>query len=175
MSYGGLKVFSEPVTLRWDGWEARTDLLQRHGWQLNADQDVRSHRIQIAARHPNGLSLLTECEDWHYYHARDFMRGFYPTLPPLRVRHMGKIEMIWYGSSPGASAFTPVDAMPRATQVVSTGRIEDFFHFAPVTSPHDLIVPQASVPELLDRILQLQQPACEDRAKARVAARLLTL
>ena len=102
------------------------------------------------------------------------LRGASGPLKAALVRALGKVEVVMYGSIPTFSQFSPIDAMPHA-HTVTHARLEDYFHFAPVTSPHDLIVPQASVPELLERILQLQQPACEDRAKARVAARLLTL
>ena len=174
MRNGELKVFSDPVTLRWAGWETTTEKLQYAGWQISANQDVRGGTMQIVARHPNGLSFLTELQEWRYHAAYEpIMRG-YPVFPPMQVRALGKVEVVMYGSLPAFSQFSPIDAMPHV-HTVTHARLEDYFHFAPVTSPHDLIVPQASVPELLERILQLQQPACEDRAKARVAARLLTL
>ena len=175
MPYPSLKAFSEPVRLHWDGWESDTHHLQRAGWQLSADQDVARGTMQIAARHPNGLSLLTEMQDWKYHHANEAIMRGYRVFPPMRVRSLGKVEIVFHGHRNTYSAFAPIDAYPQPREITTCTRLEDFFHFAPVTSPHDLIVPQASVPELLDRILQLQQPACEDRAKARVAARLLTL
>ena len=170
-----LKVFSEPITLRWDGWETNTHHLQRSGWQLSADQNVRNQTMQIAARHPNGLSLLTEMTQWQYARWPDnyFFRHY--AYPPMRVKALGKVEMVFYGVGRfGFEGFNAIDTEPQVAEI-TRGRLEDFYHFAPVTSPHDLIVPQDSVPELLERILKLQQPASEQRAKARVAARLLTL
>jgi hypothetical protein len=172
-----LKLFSDPLILRWDGWEGRTDHLQYMGWQLSAEQNVRRATMQIAAYHPHtGMSLMTEMQDFRYYSAEEYyVRGIAP-LPALQVKALGRVELVLYGAPQIQlfDRFDPIDAKPHACEVTRS-RMEDFFHFAPAASPNDLIVPDTAIPELLDRILKLQQPACEQRAKARVAARLLTL
>jgi len=84
---------------------------------------------------------------------------------------LGKNVVIQYTGSIDW-CFDPIDAEPRLIQD-SIKRIEDIVHFAPATTRNDLFVPQDSVPDLLDRIIKLQHPAKEDRAKTRVAARLL--
>jgi hypothetical protein len=63
-------------------------------------------------------------------------------------------------------SFNAIDATPSFTER-RISRVEDLAHFAaPLVKTREIIIPQDSVPELLERILKLQQPARTDRIRA---------
>ena len=161
-----------PIEVFWAGWRSDTYTLQRSGWQISANQDVLQSRLQLAIRHEaSGLLGLTEVSDWEYRY--DFHR---PPATRVYLQAMGKPVYLNISPSPyaidWAKHFQPIDATPQLTWN-ETRSLEDLFHFAPAACENELFVSQASVPDLLDRIITLQQPAREERAKARVAARIL--
>lgn len=165
MPFNEPRILSRPLRVHWAGWETNTYKLQKCGWQLSAYQDVRGSRIQLALRH-SGMQIegITEQLDYRYEQALDMREREYVDSIVLKVQAMvGETVMIHQmGEIP---VWSPIDAEPRYTERVIT-RLEDFAHFAgPLIRTNEIIVPEESVPELLERILKMQQPARLQRIK----------
>ena len=164
------RILSRPVPIHWAGWETDTYRLQRAGWQLSARQDIQGHRLQLAFRRGQsrglgGWEAITEIIPWDYQRMMDARIASYD-LPPLRVSHAIGDQVLVHMTGPvSVDGWGPIDAEPR----LSTGkitRLEDFAHFAgPLIRTNEIIVPEESVPELLERILKMQQPARTDRIR----------
>lgn len=154
---------SQPVRIYFAGFESDTWKLQEAGWSLSAEQDIMSQSMRLAMRH-EGLQLygISDHQRWDYW---DRMGG---RMPPLFVRHMAArmyVQMI--ESAP--FSFEPIDARPMYAPS-RTSRIEDLVHFAPaMVRTKEIILPEASVPQLMDQILKLQEPGRQERLKQQLA------
>lgn len=157
------RIYSQPVRLHMYGWESDTLRLQRFGWQLAACQDVQYGRLQIAMKHEQlGLKAVTRIEEFPYYFTDPYMMAINAPFPVLQVASVGRSIPIYL---PHTSAFTPIDAQPTLRVDVGVRELEDFVHFMPLRSARQLILPEAKVPDLLERILELQQPMAEENFK----------
>lgn len=166
MAFGGEpRILSRPLRVHWAGWETTTFALQKRGWKLSACQDIRGSRLQMALRH-DGMRIegITAPLDYRYEQALDMRERAYVENIVLHVQGMlGETVMV--RSESELPAWSPIDAEPRYTEARIT-RLEDFAHFAgPLIRTNEIIIPEESVPELLDRILKLQQPARIDRIR----------
>jgi hypothetical protein len=163
---GDPRLLSRPLRVHWAGWDTDTYRLQAAGWKLSAYQDIRGSRIQLALQH-SGMRIegITDQLDYRYEQALDLReRGYVDSIvlkvqcmlgETVQLHQVGSIENLW----------SPIDAEPRYTAETIT-RLEDLAHFAgPLIRTNEIIVPEESVPELLERILKLQQPARLDRIK----------
>jgi hypothetical protein len=158
------RILSRPVRLNWAGWETDTFRLQQAGWSLSADQDLYRNTMRIAFRH-QGLetTALTEVSCW------DFERSHYDpaylagvTLP---VKVMSRQVNIHMHGEVDWSGFKPVDAQPSWTSH-RVERLEDLVHFAPsLARTKQIILPEESVSDLLDRIVKMQEPGREEHFK----------
>lgn len=150
------KMLSEPIELHFAGWRATTLDLHAAGWEIQAHEDVAYGQMQLAMRHRDArLTLLTKMATWDYGHP------IWQAQQPLRI--MG-VEAAGANISVAvrrdfAWNFQPVDPVPRWSndEIVS---INDLCHFAPARR---LILPEETVPNLLARIVELQQPDAEAR------------
>jgi hypothetical protein len=154
------RFLSLPVTLNMAGWTSDTYRLQQAGWSLSADQDMRTMTMQMAMRHEQmGLYGVSARLAWEYL--RDdpqFLRNV-----ELPVRWVGRDIIVQMMGTPDFN-FQPIDAIPQLRS--QRKRLEDFVHFAPALArTNQIIVPEESVEELMDRILKLQQPDRVERFK----------
>jgi hypothetical protein len=170
MAFGGdHRILSRPLRVHWAGWETTTARLQKAGWRLSARQDINGERLQLAFEYGSGhkLRAITNEVPFRYFNALEDYGGHLRMLneivlnvqhaigDPVLVHHAGQMDL----------AFAPIDAEPRYTEARIT-RLEDLAHFAgPLIRTNEIIIPEESVPELLDRILKMQQPARIDRIK----------
>lgn len=158
MVFGEPRILSRPLRVHWAGWETTTFRLQKCGWKLSAYQDIRGSRIQMALRH-DGLQIegITNELSYEYERALDMRERDYVNSIVLTVQRMlgEQVMLRTVGELP---MWSPVDAEPRYTEEKIV-RLEDFAHFAgPLIRTNEIIVPEESVPELLERILKMQQP-----------------
>ena len=170
----GPRILSRPIRLEWAGWETDTYRLQRAGWKISAMQDIRGRRLQLAFAFGNGyrkFEAITEAIPFQYEEMADLhrMRGPHADrLDDIVLRVQQAVSdqvMIHMSGELGPAMWGPIDAEPRYTQAKIT-RLEDFAHFAgPLIRTNEIIVPEESVPELLERILKLQQPGRIGRIK----------
>lgn len=168
MAFGldGPRILSRPLRVHWAGWETTTFELQKRGWKLSACQDVHRGRMQIAMRHAGArIEGITEPLGYDYEEAMDPRRRGYVEGRVLRVQMIGEaVSMHISGELP--AAWGPIDAEPRYAPEFKVTRLEDLAHFAgPLIRTNEIIVPEESVPELLERILKLQQPARTERIR----------
>jgi hypothetical protein len=159
---GDARLLSRPLRVEWAGWETNTYRLQQAGWKLSAEQDVYQNRMRLAMNHERmnlyAMSRMTEFD--YEYAARD--RGF--ELPMIVMQAMGR-EVFIQEHGRIDWGFNAIDAKPCFTENKIT-RIEDLAHFAaPLVRCNEVIIPEESVPRLMERILELQQPARTDRIK----------
>lgn len=159
----GPRFLSRPVELHWAGWRSTTFDLQQAGWSISAEQDIARMQMQLAFRSPHGDAYgVSSRMNWEYMAERDFSMRSIPMHADLRF---GRDVNIYHTGLP-SSSFAAIDAMPRMVEERRT-RLEDYAHFAPAqikTNP--IVIPQESVPELMERILQLQQPDRTARIQA---------
>jgi hypothetical protein len=168
------RILSRPLRLHWAGWETDTFALQKAGWSLSAYQDIRGQRLQLAFRcgqRGGKMEAITEVIPFNYERMMDpygdyggdgrLLDGIV-----LRVQQaIGPEVMIYQTGRLDAPGWGPIDAEPRYTGATIT-RLEDFAHFAsPLIRTNEIIVPEQSVPELLEMILKRQQPARTERIK----------
>lgn len=176
MRRGDMFMQSRPVEIYFAGWRATTAELGSAGWKISAEQDFDRQRMTIALRNEAGnLTLLTETRDWPIgLGGSGFARS--DALPVMRVVAHGtdiRIQTAFASSinyNPGKPYnFEPVDWRQQITEVHT---INDLAHFAPLKQ---IILPEATVPNLLERILELQQPGMEEHymklAREKVQAR----
>lgn len=170
------RILSHPVKLHWAGWESNTHALQRAGWQISVAEYPDSYNmnesIRIALRHEGGA---------HGYGMMNFDHMAY--MDPLRnpwdnmdLRHMsvrmtlGRDINFQYMGTPAMDVkdFRPIDAVP-AMQDIEIKRMSDFkiFRYLPqVTERNEIIVPELSMDDMLNRILEMQGPKQKElRAK----------
>lgn len=167
----GPRILSRPIRIHWAGWETDTYKLQKSGWRLSAMQDIQGNSLQMAFEFGQGrkMQAITETIPFYYermldmrdYRAQDELRG----LSLRVVKAISDELMIHISGQLDAPGFGPIDAEPRYT-TSTIQRLEDFAHFAgPLIRTNEVIVPEKSVPELMEMILKLQQPARIERIK----------
>lgn len=161
MAYGNFPdrfIQSRPHEVFWAGFRSNTFQLQQAGWEFAADQSYERDEIRMAMRHREfGMYGITSGIPGYMY------ADMHPNAPAcfdvvrltdreMKFHYVPNDIMTWL---PEAS---PVDMRP--TIQYETKDIEDFKIFAcPLVRTNEVIVDPNSVPELMDRILELQDPA----------------
>lgn len=148
---------SQPWRLHFAGWETDTYRLQQNGWQLSAVQDPYYDSMQIAFQHPEyrvrGVSSRIS-----HYDARSFM-GFDGMRDGRRYMDASAYLASDFVSHASFVApmdrFKPIDAEPQLMdmrQMMSQNMV-----FAPnLARTQEIIVPEQSVDQLLDMMLNQQ-------------------
>lgn len=164
MRFDEQRVLSRPMELHWAGWRTTTYDLQRAGWSISAEQDIRCMTMGLALRSPHGDAYgISSRVPWEYMEDRQMGFGAIPLHAQLRFGR--NIEMQHAG--PMTTSYAAIDAIPQMVEYKRT-KIEDFAHFAPapLVRNNPIVVPEESVAELMDRILKLQQPDRTARIQA---------
>lgn len=169
----------QPVPLRWHGWRSDTLSLQAAGWQLSAMQDTYRDHIRIAVSHPR-----LQCEGITSGSAFDFYgamrsREYVQRMPPLSIE-IGHKAFIRDVADQVAAHYRPEPdyLRPPVWKAIHGdpmhGRdlfmdvpLADFCYFRPL-SADNLVVPEESVAELLERIVKLQSGARLERFREEV-------
>lgn len=161
---GAGRILSRPVRLDWAGWETDTFRLQQAGWSLSAEQDVYRNTMRIAFRHEGlATTAMTEVSRWEF--ERSHHDPSYLSHLVLPVRVMSRQVNIHMQGALDWSAFKPIDAQPSWTSH-RIERLEDLVHFAPsLARTKQIILPEESVSDLLDRITKMQEPGREEHFK----------
>lgn len=158
-------MLSRPLRVEWAGWVTDTLRLQQAGWKLSAEQDVYYNRIRIAMAH-EGLRMeaMSDRMDFEYERFARMPQDL-RDLPPIIVRRAMGSEVRIHEAGRIDWNFQAIDAKPCMTEN-RISRMEDLCHFAtPLVRCNEVIIPNESVPELMERILKLQQPARTDRIR----------
>lgn len=156
--YGDHRILSRPVKVHWAGWETDTYRLQQNGWQLSAEPRVDRDVMRIGFRHEH-LGMIGQTADIAYNYEAAFMDPLSDYMPEryAQVRHMGRQILI---HNHGPMDFRAIDAQP---QMVSTEvrSLEDLVAFAPapLVRTNCLVLPEATVDDLLKEIIDRQAEA----------------
>jgi hypothetical protein len=148
-----------PCEVHFAGFHSNTLELQKAGWMLSMEQLPHRATLRLAMRHERaGLNALSADISYNVM-AYMAQRGGY--IDPRAL----SFEIIWMGAkayfeimSTRSLAFHAIDAVP---QWESPERIafEDAIPFRPLNDDApEIVVPQHSVPELMEMILKLQDP-----------------
>lgn len=158
------RILSMPVRVRWAGFESDTYSLQKSGWSISAYQDMIRQGMQIMLKHEGAQMYgMSELIDWRYTRRGPEQWG--SSLPVIHFNIMGRHVQINMTGKIDWGNFKPIDAKPQWTNK-SIQSLEDLVHFAPaLVRTREIILPEESVPELMDRILKLQQPGREAELK----------
>jgi hypothetical protein len=153
------RLYSIPVPIVWAGFETDTYKLQQAGWSISAAQNIHNYTMQIAICHKQGgMRGLSMELPWEYMQEPDWHRAKFPVIHMRMISEKVYIERI-AGAADGFDYFAPIDAVPRMMEFERKS-LDDFVHFAPLRAK-GILLPEASVPELMDQILKLQQPMRE--------------
>lgn len=149
------------MAVHWLGWETDTYRLQQAGWELSVEELFDRNTMRLAINHPRArVQGMSTRATWDYY------GGGYAAFSDherheavLEMRVMGQQVLIEH-SMMGPMDFHPIDAQPSFT-TSQRSTLEDLAHFqrAPVRSSKLLVLSDASVDQLLERALELQEPA----------------
>lgn len=163
---GEPRILSRPLRVHWAGWETTTFQLQKCGWKLSAHQDVHGSRLQMAFRHDGvGIEGITQSLSYEFERALDMRERAYVDGMVLQVSVMLGEHVMVRQAGDISALWSAIDAEPRYTEERIT-RLEDFAHFAgSLIRTNEIIIPEESVPELLEKILKLQKPARIERIK----------
>jgi hypothetical protein len=162
------RMISEPHPVCWAGFQSDTLTLQQHGWEFSSHQDAARRTFYLMMRHqPTGMHAETNSVDYGRNAAG--LRGREARLP-FYVRWMtnAEVEFQRIPSPPWLKDCEPVDMQPQV--ITECTRIEDMNLFAsPMARTNEIIIDPHSVPELMDRILEIQEPGRKEHFK-RIAA-----
>lgn len=153
-------LLSVPLKLHWAGWETNTYRLQQAGWSLSAEQDFYRGGMRLGLRHEGAhMYGITDMVDFDYHHSLNaWEHQEYLKHISLKARlasnfHVQIIEPL------SEVGFRPIDAVPQLTRH-EVKSLDDLMHFAtPLARTQEIILPEEDVGKMLERILELQQPA----------------
>jgi len=168
--YTDHRILSRPVKVYWAGWETDTYRLQQAGWELSAEQCIEARSIRMIIRHNEiGMIGQTLTSEWDYERMLDYgrFRGNSYEEPErfLQMRHMGRHIVV---HNHGPMDFRPIDAQPQlCTDEIKD--LDDLAHFAtPMVRTKALVLTDATVDQLLERALELQEPAKQAYFEAQI-------
>lgn len=166
------RVLSRPIKLVWAGWETDTYRLQQAGWRLSVDQDFYGQRMRIMMSH-SVMQMQAICDEvaFDYYRAAMDWEGLYIRDMVVPCQAMGRtVQIHMHGTSPIFDRARPIDAQMQMVQN-NLSDLHQLVHFAPaLTRTHELILPEAEVPDLIQAILERQDPDRQKRLREALRA-----
>lgn len=161
LSQANYRILSRPAEVWWAGFRATTIGLQQAGWELAAEEDMRSCRLRLMMRH-QGLRLyaLSDFSRFDYFSQQNpyFQDAYRPlTFQVVQAAHdFHTVRMM-----DSLAGFRQIDAEP---QIICDPikSIEDLKIFVtPMVRTEELIVEPANVAAMLERIREMQVPEQE--------------
>lgn len=154
------RVLSRPAEVWWEGWRTTTTDLQRNGWELAVDRDLRRMTYTLLLKHRMmKLYAITSEEKWD-----DFSHDSYGRMPVFHVQQIAPRFETVAVQSMDWSGYQQIDAMPCMAETERKS-IEDFniFH-VPLTRAEEIIIDTAdlSVIDHLNAIKELQSEQQKD-------------
>lgn len=166
MNYHNMVIRNPVMDVFWAGWRSTTIDLQRNGWQLAVEEDVRICRMKLALYHPTmkmyGISRVYEYEKQQM---ESLMGGTYRNI--VMIDHVCSDIQIRHESG-CVPQFCPVSAIPQYVDTSTFTSIKDMMIFRPLEAIREIVIEPTDVGTMLDRILSLQSPKqAEIREKMR--------
>jgi hypothetical protein len=148
---------SQPMRIHFAGWETDTYRLQQNGWQLSASQDPYNDSIQVAFQHAEYRMRGVTNRIRRYDMMDRYSYNQFST-------HKDTIDVAAFLASDFVStrtnilpmeSFKPIDAEPQFMEMRQM--MSQNMFFAPnLARTQELIVPEQSVDDLLNMILDKQ-------------------
>jgi len=168
MSWSNPDILSQPLRLRWNGWESNTYELQNNGWELSANQDIRSNRMAIAIRHKQlNVRGLSDFVDFNFFRRYDSYNAIkYPVFgcqlaSDLIIQIPNNVETY-------TQEFNPIDARPMYRKTESR-HLDNFAHFRKIERvENEIYLEPASMDDILNMALDRQAPRQEEIRKEMV-------
>lgn len=166
-------IANAPIKVRLAGWVSDTYTLQREGWQLSAAQRFDNMTLQIAMHLPGNTYCITNVVDLQYFRTGqdrvEMLRHLELNVPHssasivLRTGdtydERGHMRKTWNEPIRAAYAtFQPIDATPFSRDLEKGHKLEDMVIFRPLATSEIIVAPD-TVPGLMDKILELQDPS----------------
>lgn len=158
--FQGPRVVNPIIHFEWAGWGADSRALQRAGWDISVEQDIKFERIRFALRlrHSEGEQVQALSN----YIAFDFVAhvhvgGQHTVLREVKVpiSMFNNITLHLHSTiTPGV--FEPVDAIP--TYIDEEVKSLDDFKIFQSKAPTEILVEPDNVNRMLDMILSKQSP-----------------
>jgi hypothetical protein len=152
------RLLSKPVKVYWEGWETDTYTLQQNGWDLSVDQDHMRMYMRMVVRNKRlGFIGQTNNIPMEYVRYGDFDQPKHI----WQMQCMGRdIRVHEHGPISAYANFKAIDAKPQLSFEKVTS-LEDLVPFAraPLVRTQALVLPEASVDDLLAEILARQSEA----------------
>ena len=168
MDFGNFpRVISQAHPVCWAGFQSDTRTLQQNGWEFSAHQDMADHSFGLMLRH-QALGIHAATNLIHYGHMemkhRDARLAFYIqwlTDKSINFQHVQPPQWV--------DECSPVDMQPQVIHEMKN--IDDLNLFAGVSLARtkQLIVDPDDVSAMMARILEVQDPARQERFKKMAA------
>lgn len=164
----------EPIKLRWGAWVSDSYLLQREGWQFNAEEHYEAytncHAIRLAVTSPDNNLIISGVirmgreefmgpYNWNRFGERPVeMQQYYS--PRDVFRYADREEINSWSAMQAVDVTVPTHATERQIAM------RDFKFLQPATNAkNEIYIPEASVDELLNQILKIQYPEQQEIKK----------
>lgn len=158
-----MRFLSEPVKVYWAGFESNTFRLEQEGWSISANQDVANDSMELAMRHERaGLYAITRREHNWGYREQMYAEMRWERRPPLKlhIEEMRSHIQTRQIHSLNYTDFSPIRSTPMVVEMDRIESLADMVHFAPLHTKQ-IILPPDTVPDLMKRILEMQEPGRE--------------
>ena len=160
-----MRLSSPPLELEWLGWRAPTPVLQRHGWEFAQETDYEYGGCRLIIHHPRlQAAAVTERIEEDMLIALSLNPNQH--LPLVRIAHMNYVQERLTIASYKPPTITRVDMEPMIDVSAASGMFDPRTIFRETAA--GLLVPEETVPGLLERIQALQEPARQERLQEQV-------
>jgi len=170
MSWNNSEILSQPLRLRWMGWESNTYELQNNGWELSANQDIQNNKMTIAIRHKElKVRGLSDYIDFDFFR----QNSYYDTSTtdqryPIFGCRLASDLIIQIHDNTHAYDFNPIDARPMYQKIESKS-LDNIAHFRTLEkTDNEIYLEPASMNDILNMALARQAPRQEQIRKQMV-------
>lgn len=160
-------ILSRPHPVFWAGFRSDTVTLQQAGWEFSSDQHFERDSLSLMMRH-EAMGIHARTNDVPNMMYEVMVR---PERPEFHVQWLTDRSVRWhqvggFDMPQRVDEYTPVDMKP---QMVEVKNLEDMNMFAGcLARTRELIVDPDDVNGMMERILELQDPARQEYYKQRL-------
>lgn len=166
-------VQSRPHPVFWAGFKSNTFALQQAGWEFSASQAPELDGVGLMMRHRGlGMVASTNLVPMMHFYQSGYAMHDPNAIQPFHVQWLtDRNPQFQYINPPDYLEYCqPVDMKPQLMQQSEVRTLDDMNIFANVCMARttELIVDPDDVSAMMDRILELQDPARQERFKRMV-------
>ena len=156
----GMRWSTPDLIFRWAGWEAPIRQLADAGWTFKTQEELiyRSHRLVFRHEEMKAYGITSPIEEQLMQES-----SFHGIPIYCNVRLAENILLNSMGPPIRDASYSQIDV---SHPLSYRENLRDVFDY--VQTDSGLLIPEDDVPDLLERILNLQEPARQERIKERV-------